>query len=100
MNVLDTIRRQGLRASAGSVFYGWWLVSIGVVLLTLMALTVFQSLGTFVVALQREFNWSRTALSGAFALSRAEGAVLGPLEGYLVDRLGPRRMVLIGYVVM
>jgi len=82
------------------VFYGWWLVGIAAFMLTLMALTVFQGLGTFVVALQREFGWTRTALSGAFALSRAEGAVLGPVEGYLIDRIGTRHMVLVGYIVM
>lgn len=100
MRALEQVRQVGLAASFRQVFYGWWLVGIGVFLLTLMALTVFQSLGTFVVALQREFGWTRTTLSGAFALSRAEGAVVGPLEGYLIDRLGPRRMVLAGYTVM
>ncbi len=82
------------------VFYGWKLVGVAVFMLTLMALTVFQGLGTFLVALQSQFGWSRTALSGAFSLARAEGAVLGPLEGVLVDKIGTRRMVLIGYTIL
>ena len=82
------------------VFYGWWLVGIAVVLLTLMALSVFQGLGTFLVALQREFGWSRTVLSGAFSLSRAQGAVIGPIEGWLIDKVGNRRMILFGYLLM
>ena len=86
--------------SARGVFYGWWLVGVASVLLTLMSLTVFQGLGTMLVALERQFGWSRTALSGAFSLARAEGAVLGPLEGVVIDRIGARRMVLIGYIVM
>ena len=61
---------------------------------------MFQGVGTLLVALERQFGWSRTALSGAFALARAEGAVLGPIEGFLVDRVGTRRMTLIGYVIM
>ena len=69
-------------------------------MLTLMSLTVFQGLGTMLVALERQFGWSRTALSGAFSLARVEGAVLGPIEGVLVDRVGTRRMVLIGYILM
>ena len=84
----------------GRVFYGWWLVGVAAFMLTLMSLTVFQGLGTMLVALERQFGWSRTALSGAFALARVEGAVLGPLEGFLVDRIGNRRMVLIGYTIM
>ena len=82
------------------VFYGWWLVGIAVVLLTLMAVSVFQGLGTFLVALQAEFGWSRTVLSGAFSLSRAQGAVIGPIEGWLIDRVGNRRMILFGYCLM
>ena len=50
--------------------------------------------------MERQFGWSRTALSGAFSLARVEGAVLGPIEGVLVDRVGTRRMVLIGYILM
>ena len=69
-------------------------------MLMLMSTTVFQGVGTFFVALERNFGWNRTTLSGAFALSRVEGALLGPLEGLLVDRLGTRRMVIIGYLVM
>ncbi len=69
-------------------------------MLMLMSTTVFQGVGTFFVALERNFGWNRTTLSGAFALSRAEGALLGPIEGFLVDRLGTRRMVVIGYFVM
>ena len=82
------------------VFYGWWLVGIAVVLLTLMAVSVFQGLGTFLVALQTEFGWSRTVLSGAFSLSRAQGAVIGPVEGWLIDKVGNRRMILFGYLLM
>ena len=82
------------------VFYGWWLVGAGAVMLSLMSLTIFHGLGTFLVALERQFGWSRTALSGAFVLARAEDAVIGPIEGFLIDRLGSRRMILIGYTIM
>ena len=82
------------------VFYGWWLVGLAVFMLTLMAVTVFQGLGTFLDTLEGEFGWSRTKLSIAFSLARAESAVIGPIEGFLIDRVGNRRMVLIGYTIM
>ena len=90
----------GLPFTPGDVFYGWWLVGVAAFLLTLMSLTVFQGLGTILVALERQFGWSRTALSGAFSLARVEGAILGPVEGFLVDRVGTRKMVFIGYILM
>ena len=80
-------------------FYGWWIVVAAMFMLTLSAVSVFQGLGTMFVALERQFGWSRTALSGASSLSRVEGAVLGPFEGILIDRLGPRRMIVIGSAV-
>ena len=49
--------------------------------------------------LQAQFGWSRTLLSGAFALSRAESGILGPLQGWLIDRFGPRVMVRGGMVL-
>lgn len=85
---------------ARGLFYGWRLVGVGMFMLTLMSVSVFQGLGTFLVALERQFGWSRTAMSGAFTLARAEGAVIGPLEGILIDRFGSRRLVLVGYIIM
>ena len=89
-----------LPRSFRDLFYGWKLVGICVFMLALMSVAVFQGLGTFLVALERRFGWSRTSMSIAFSLARGESAVLGPIEGWLIDRLGNRRMVLIGYIVM
>ena len=83
-----------------NIFYGWYLIGVSSFMLMLMSTTVFQGTGTFFVALERHFGWSRTTLSGAFSLSRAEGALLGPLEGFFVDRFGTRTMVSIGYIAM
>ncbi len=82
------------------MFYGWWLVGTASLMLTLMSLTVFQGIGTYFVALERQFGWTRTTLSGAFAFSRVQGAAIGPLEGFLIDRLGNKRMFMIGYSLM
>ncbi|MFN3974422.1 MAG: MFS transporter, partial [Dehalococcoidia bacterium] len=78
------------------VFYGWWIVAVAGGFQALFGALFFHGFGTFFVALQREFGWSRTLLSGAYSLARVEGGLLGPLEGLLIDRLGPRRVVLIG----
>jgi MFS family permease len=69
-------------------------------ILTLIITPIFQGLGFFFVALERQFGWSRTVLSLPFSLGRVEGALIGPLEGYLTDRLGSRRMILIGFVIL
>ncbi|MCH7653651.1 MAG: MFS transporter, partial [Chloroflexi bacterium] len=93
-------RPKGIPRSPGRIFYGWHLVGIAAFMLTIMSVSVFQGLGTFLVTMQREFGWSRTVLSGAFAFTRAQGAVIGPIEGYLIDKVGSRRMILLGYLLM
>ncbi len=89
-----------LRSRAQGVFYGWWLVSLTLGLLTITSLGIFQGLGTFIVALERHFGWTRTSLTGAFSLARVEGSILGPISGMLIDRLGTRRMFMIGFSTM
>lgn len=50
--------------------------------------------------LQQQFGWSKAVLAGPRSLTQVENAILGPIEGYLVDKFGPRRMVAIGTLVM
>jgi MFS family permease len=50
----------------------------------------------FFTPLADAFGWSRAIISGAFALQRLEGSILTPLEGFLVDRIGPRPVVITG----
>lgn len=82
------------------IFYGWWIVLAGALGSALSSGLSFHGFGAFLPSLEREFGWSRTALSGAFSLARVESGLLGPIEGFLVDRLGPRRMMLIGIPMM
>ena len=90
----------GRSGGKGSIFYGWKMVAVVSFLISVMSLGVFQGVGTYMVALERQFGWSRTALSGAFAFSRVQGAAIGPIEGFLIDRFGSRRMIFIGFSIM
>ncbi len=58
-----------------------------------------QAMTVWAVALERQFGWTRTQMGFAMTLARIEGGVLGPIEGYLTDRVGTRRMVLIGLFI-
>ena len=89
-----------LRSRAGNVYYGWRLVPIAGLVMTISTTPMFHAMGLWFVALESRFGWSRTQLSMAFAFTRVEGGILGPIEGYLTDRLGTRRLVLVGLTVM
>jgi MFS family permease len=88
---LDTMVRP-----QGHVFYGWWIVAAAGGVQYLASLLWMQSYGAYVVMLQADFGWSKTVLAGAFALTRVESGLLGPLQGWLVDRFGPRPVLQVG----
>jgi len=80
-------------------FYGWWIVGAAIVAQGLGSGLLQQAFGTYVVLLAAEFGWSRTALSGAFSLARVEDGLLGPIEGWLLDRFGPRAVMRAGFIL-
>ena len=48
------------------------------------------------MALLREFGWSRSVLAGAFSIFTLVHGAAGLPLGWLADRVGPRRLVLVG----
>lgn len=87
------------RASAVSEWRtGWTLVlaaSLGFSFFSIML----AGTGLFMEPLAREFGWSRTLLSAGPSIATATTAILSPFFGVLIDRYGPRRVVLPGLVV-
>ena len=77
----------------------WWLVIAGCITHAVNTGFSYFGMSAFFPAFEKEFGWSRTAISGAFSLARIESGFLGPLEGYLVDRVGPRKMMFVGIFV-
>ena len=81
------------------VFYGWFMVSAGFIVQLLTGGLLNQAYGAYVVLLQADFGWSKTSLAAAFSLARFENGLLGPIEGWLIDRFGPRNVMRFGLVV-
>ncbi|MBH77675.1 MAG: hypothetical protein CL897_05570 [Dehalococcoidia bacterium] len=78
------------------VFYGWWMVAGGFLIQTVLGLFMFHSFGFYVDKLEDEFKWSKTTFSLAFAMTRIESGLLGPVQGWAIDRFGPRIMIRLG----
>jgi sugar phosphate permease len=81
-------------------YYGWWLVGLTGFIMTMATVPLYHAMAVWSVALESQFGWSRAQLGFALTFTRIEGGLMGPVEGYLTDRLGTRRMVLIGLLVL
>jgi MFS family permease len=72
-------------------------VTLGAIALTLgLTYGVWYSYSVFLVALLKEFGWSRSVLAGAFSVFTLVHGVANPFVGMLCDRIGPRRLVIFG----
>ncbi len=81
------------------IFYGWKMVGAACAIQFLLGALLLQSFGLYIAVLSEEMGWSKTTLSGAAALQSAESAIIGPLLGWLMDRLGPQSIIRWGMVI-
>ncbi|PKB73200.1 MAG: MFS transporter [SAR202 cluster bacterium Io17-Chloro-G7] len=89
-----------LSTQARGLFYGWKMVGYALLINTASSGPVWGATGVWVKALELHFDWSRTQITGAFSLAQFQGSLIGPIIGYLIDRLGPRRMIVLGFPLM
>jgi MFS family permease len=83
-----------------NIFYGWWIIIAGLVGMTLGVGFNFHALNAFIIPISDSFNVSISIVATVLSVARIETALIGPLEGYLVDRFGPRIMMFIGIPIM
>ncbi len=93
------IRAEMTDYSTGKVFYGWYIVAVGVALLVITQGLMSHAFGAYVVLLRGEFGWSATLVSAAVVFTRIEDGILGPVQGWLIDRYGPRTIMRVGLVM-
>ncbi|PUE63044.1 hypothetical protein B9Z45_01460 [Limnohabitans sp. 2KL-17] len=81
------------------LFYGWRMVGAACGIQFLLAAFLTQALGLYIAVLSDEMGWSKTTLSGAAALQSVEAAIIGPVLGWVMDRMGPQKMIRWGMVL-
>jgi MFS family permease len=75
-------------------FYGWInLLGLMLVYGSLCG-TVTYAYGVFLPAMSEAFDWSRSALSGPYALFFITGGMLGPVAGMTIARFGARKNII------
>lgn len=87
----------GQAGPAGKFFYGWRVA--GACFLNLFAIVgiMYYSFPVFYSPLIQEFGWSRAQVTAGFAVSIVViGPLFGIMGGILIDRLGPKKILLFG----
>ena len=87
------------RKRVKSVYFGWWIVAGGSTIQALHGSMLLHGFTAYFIFLQDEFGWSRAVVAAGFAFTRFESAILGPFQGWLVDRFGARPIVFIGLFI-
>jgi predicted MFS family arabinose efflux permease len=89
-NPTDHRRRPPL--STG-LYYGWLVLAISF-FTTLIGAGIRSSPAVFIVPFQSEFGWTRAAVASAVSVNLLLFGVAAPISGWLLDRYGPRRVML------
>lgn len=82
------------------IFYGWWIVAAIFLIAAFSTGIIFFSLTAVLQPLVTEFGWSYAQVSLAASIRGFETSILSPLIGYLLDRIGPRKVIFVGGIVI
>ena len=93
MRESDATRKQPRISVAVPFYYGWVVVGLSF-LANLMAAGIRSAPTVLIHPLEAEFGWSRTAIASAASLNLLLYGLAAPAGGWLIDRIGPRRVIL------
>src|SRR5581483_8235345 len=74
-------------------FYGWIIVALTFAS-TLVATGIRSAPQVFILPLEGEFGWTRTGVASAVSVNLMLYGLAGPISGYLIDRYGPRLVMM------
>src|SRR5919106_1430276 len=74
-------------------YYGWFVLSL-CFLTTLTSAGVRSSPSVLIHPLEVEFGWTRAAIASAVSMNLLLFGIASPISGWLLDRYGPRKVML------
>ena len=81
-------------------FYGWRIVLGGTAILFVSSGIGFYGHGAILDPLREHYGWSKGAISAAITLYFAASGTMGLVVGRLIDRYGPRLILVLGSVTI
>ena len=74
-------------------YYGWFVLGL-CFLTTLTSAGVRSSPSVLIHPLEAEFGWSRTLVASAVSMNLLLFGIAAPVSGFLIDRYGPRKIMI------
>src|SRR6266849_3640968 len=93
---MGAIVQEGLGTKPAA--YRWVQLAVGIVCMAMIA-NLQYGWTLFVNPIDAKFHWGRASIQVAFSVFVLLETWLVPVEGYLVDRFGPRLVVLVGGIL-
>lgn len=81
------------------LYYGWIIVAVSLISMAFW-FGIRSSFSVFYVALLGDFPWSRADSAGVQSMALIAYTLMAPLVGGLIDRFGPRRVIVPGILVL
>jgi len=78
------------------IYYGWWVVGGGFILLFCVTGSFFYAFPIFYEALLRDMGWSRAETAAAFSVAMFMLGITGPIIGAVIHKLGVRAVMIWG----
>ena len=80
-------------------YYGWIIVGVALVSMAFW-FGIRTTFSVFYVALLEDFPWSRGEAAGVQSMALITYTIMAPLVGGLIDRFGPRRIIIPGILLL
>jgi len=88
-----------LKILGKKIFPGWYIVAGHMVVHFYMSIAFIYGMSAFMGPITSSMGWTRAQFSVAAGLQRIEGSIATPFIGFIVDRFGPRLIIIFGGIV-
>lgn len=93
-NVIEAVN------SSSTGFYGWWIVSTGIVIMFIASGIGFYGHGVILDPLRESYGWSKGLVSSAITFYFFINGVIGVFAGKAIDRFGSKPVLVLGSICM
>tara|TARA_B100000945_G_scaffold56822_2_gene41874 strand:- start:2957 stop:4213 length:1257 start_codon:yes stop_codon:yes gene_type:complete len=87
------------KIKSNKIFYGWYIVAASSLNNGIAGSVHWKGFTVFFIPISQSLGLSSAQTAIPFALSRAENGLLGPITGWLLDKYGVKKLMIIGTII-